>query len=132
MNRKNDDKMKNGEGMLERNNYGKSGEKKIYQRESKQALMADCPSQTKWNVGDRTNTQSSACHRYSHEILVLNSSLNFWPSVQHIPLPLPARPADDAQRDETEIKGFEEVPVILHHREHRGWDEEGAGHGDKS
>lgn len=40
--------------------------------------------------------------------------------------------ADGAQRDEAEVKGFEEVPVILQHREHSGWDEEEAGYGDES
>lgn len=40
--------------------------------------------------------------------------------------------ADGAQGDETEVKRFEEVPVILQHGEHGGRDEEEAGHGDES
>ena len=38
--------------------------------------------------------------------------------------------ANGAQGDETKVKGFQEVPVILQDREHRGRDEEEAGHGD--
>lgn len=114
--------------MVKRDSYGKSGTKRKYSKENASSWL-DCQSQTKWNVGEQKRhttcrppwvlTRDSDLVQLS-ELLVVAFPWNIVPQ------------ADGAQGDETEVKRLEEVPVILQHREHGGWDEEEAGNGDKS